>query len=206
MRVGIDISINSTAVCTLDESGYKWYNYSPNISHRSKKFLEFTSLNCCQIISFDKDKRKQSDLTLSESIETKLKTFNNIYETIKNSNIDFNGAKSVCVEGPSYNSKGRSQIDLVVCNHYISFKLISDGLKNLTFIPPSNVKKLAGKGNYNKLQMFDAFKNNVLEDKDLEDSEFYQLVKTKVITTKAIPKPIDDLIDAYFVLKSYTNS
>ena len=203
MKVGLDISLNSTAVCVEKNESYSWINFSPNITERTRKFLDFQSNENCLIYSFDKDTRKFKDLDISESIIVKYKNFNNLYNRIKESIFLDNKVEYLSVEGPSYNSRGRAQIDLVVCSHYIIFKIISELKLIPKIIPPSKVKLLAGKGNYNKHQMLEAFKKNILQDEKLDNDPFYKWVCGKEITTKSIPKPIDDLIDSYFVLKNY---
>jgi len=205
IRAGLDISMNSTAICVLKDNEYKWINFAPNITDKTRKFDEFAAIDNCNLITFNKNITPHNQQTLSQSIENKYKNFNNLYNQITSNLFDVHGGEfdSICVEGPSYNSRGRAQIDLVVCNHYIIFKLFEKGLKDITFIPPSNVKKLAGKGNFNKFQMLEAFKLNILKDEILEKSEFYKWVQQKKITTKSIPKPIDDMIDAYFILKHH---
>jgi hypothetical protein len=65
-------------------------------------------------------------------------------------------------------------------------------------IAPTSLKKFAGKGNMNKLQLFDAFKANATEDKSLPSSPFYNYV-TQIETGKKVPKPLDDLVDAFYL-------
>lgn len=199
-RIGIDISLNSTSICIFDGEKYEWINFAPNITKQTRKFDAYLSNKDTKIFSFIKDKRKHKSLSLTETIKVKLNNFNSLYNSLIQSEcLDDRESTLINIEGPSYNSRGRAQIDLVVANHYIYFKLIEKGLSNINFISPSEVKKFAGKGNYNKYQMLEAFKNNILNDKFLEKSEFYQWVKNVPIKTKAIPKPIDDLVDAYFL-------
>jgi hypothetical protein len=73
------------------------------------------------------------------------------------------------------------------------------GISNLSIYQPSHVKKLAGKGNANKFYMIKAFQDNVLNDKNLKRSLFWKWIKDKDFS-KDIPKPVDDIIDAYFIL------
>lgn len=199
-RVGIDISISSTAICIFSEDKYVWYNIASNIKKNSKKIIELKEIKDLELINYLKSEVLYKDMSLSDNIKNKFLIYNRIIKNIENILIrnDISKEYKFFIEGPSYNSKGRSQIDIVVCNHYISFYLMKKGY-DITFIPPSNVKKLAGKGNYNKFQMLDSFKNNCLNDEFLNNSDFHNYVLKKEITTKTVPKPIDDLIDSYFI-------
>jgi hypothetical protein len=71
-------------------------------------------------------------------------------------------------------------------------------------VAPTTIKKYAGKGNMNKLQLFDAFQRNSVEDPILAQSPLYNQIKGLEIGKK-IPKPLDDLIDAYFLVAYVSN-
>ena len=49
--------------------------------------------------------------------------------------------------------------------------------------------------------MIKAFQDNVLEDKQLEKTKLWKYVQGKDYSEK-IPKPLDDLVDAYFIIKT----
>jgi len=108
----------------------------------------------------------------------------------------------IALEGFSYGSKGNSFIDIIQYNTFLRKALIDKySIKDLSVYQPSHVKKLAGKGNANKHYMAEAFQNDVLNDKSLRDTKLWKWCKGKDFSTK-IPKPIDDIIDAYFILKA----
>jgi hypothetical protein len=63
---------------------------------------------------------------------------------------------------------------------------------------PTSIKKFAGKGNMNKQQMWEAF----LADESLESSQFWQFCQQySTVEVKSLAKPLDDLVDAYFIVK-----
>jgi hypothetical protein len=64
---------------------------------------------------------------------------------------------------------------------------------------------LAGKGNANKHFMIKAFQDDVLNDEDLRKTKLWKYVQGKDFSEK-IPKPLDDLVDSYFILKSQTTN
>ena len=47
--------------------------------------------------------------------------------------------------------------------------------------------------------LWKVFLENVTEDKKLEGSSFFSYCKTEVGETSKIPKPFDDLVDAFFL-------
>ena len=49
--------------------------------------------------------------------------------------------------------------------------------------------------------MVKAFQDDVFNDKDLRKTKLWKLTQGKDFTEK-IPKPIDDLVDAYFILNA----
>ena len=70
-------------------------------------------------------------------------------------------------------------------------------------IAPSTIKKHAGKGNMNKSQLWKVFiENGTGTDEIIRDSEFLLFCVNEIGETTKIPKPFDDLVDAYF-LNSY---
>jgi hypothetical protein len=76
--------------------------------------------------------------------------------------------------------------------------------ENLVTVAPTTIKKYAGKGNMNKLQLFEAFQKNSTEDLILAKSPLWNVVSGLEIGKK-IPKPLDDLIDAYFLVAYMSN-
>ena len=72
---------------------------------------------------------------------------------------------------------------------------------------PMTVKATAGKGNYKKEQMIDAFIQS--EDESLRQTLFWQAITnnpTQFQTKKGLwVKPIDDIVDSYWVLKTMEN-
>lgn len=103
----------------------------------------------------------------------------------------------IAMEGFSYGSKGSSFIDIIFANAILRqkiFTMFAAGIfeEGPIVYSPSEIKKYAGKGNANKVLMYKYF----LEKG--QDSKFKDYVKTLEIDEN-IPKPIDDLIDAYWI-------
>jgi len=107
-------------------------------------------------------------------------------------------------EGVSYGSNGGTNnlIDMAAAAAIFKYKILSsfDNISNILTVAPSTIKKHAGKGNMNKRVLWDVFTENRLNDEDLGKSEFHEYVKGLEIG-KSVPKPLDDLVDAYFLAK-----
>ena len=78
------------------------------------------------------------------------------------------------------------------------------GTENMWIFAPMTVKATAGKGNFNKEKMLEAFMN--CDDPILLNSKFFQALKNtpEEFQNKkgAWVKPIDDIIDSYWVMKT----
>ena len=107
------------------------------------------------------------------------------------------------LEGFSYGSISSSTLDLAMYNSFLRMKLIENfGSDVLNIVSPTEGKKvLFGKGNAKKDDMIQAFIDNKLEDELLIANALWKYCKTKGVDFKQ-PKPIDDLVDAYGILKS----
>ena len=77
-------------------------------------------------------------------------------------------------------------------------------VKDILTVAPTTIKKFAGKGNMNKLQLFEAYQQNVNDDPILAQSPLHSMIKDLEIGKK-IPKPLDDLVDAYFFVTYVSN-
>jgi hypothetical protein len=107
------------------------------------------------------------------------------------------------LEGFSYGSISSSTLDLAMYNSFLRMKLIENfGSDCLNIISPTEGKKmLFGKGNAKKEDMIQAFIDNRLDDDVLMVNALWNYCKDNDIDFKQ-PKPIDDLVDAYGILKS----
>lgn len=108
------------------------------------------------------------------------------------------GEVRIALEGFSYASKGMASLDLVFYQSVLRLRLMEEfGADNLFVFSPTEAKKLAGKGNYSKEQMVEAFARNVLNDVILAEHQLHRYV----VENGFKGKPIDDIIDSYFLLK-----
>jgi hypothetical protein len=107
------------------------------------------------------------------------------------------------LEGFSYGSISSSTLDLAMYNSFLRMKLIENfGSDCLHIVSPTEGKKmLFGKGNAKKDDMIQAFIDNRLEDSELTNNAFWKYCSKNGVDFKQ-PKPIDDLVDSYGILKS----
>ena len=202
--VGIDFSLNSTAACILDSETYhfvSFFNYrkewrSP-VLKAFKLHEELMDTGTIQGMPYnrevtskrflDRERQKMTDADqITETIDSHLKNYE---------------VSAFAIEGFSYGSKGNSFIDMIQYNSRLRQRLIdSYCIGSFYIFQPKEVKKLAGNGNANKIYMFDAFRDNVLEDARLEENGLWKWCQGKSFE-KEIPKPVDDLVDSYFILQ-----
>jgi len=108
---------------------------------------------------------------------------------------------TIAFEGTSYGSKmgTNNVIDMAAGAAILKLKLLKTlRPEDLMTVAPTSIKKFAGKGNMNKLQLFEAFLENRIGDENLEKSPLYAWIKEQEFGKK-IPKPLDDLVDAFFL-------
>jgi len=206
-HIGIDFSLNSPGVCILDEDGYHFISFF-NYGGRSlqKKILKAFTLHfdldeSDTIISLLYNRQvKSKDFLLRE--REKMRDAKLLSELICGNLRKWGYNTEIYLEGFSYGSKGNSFIDIIQYNSFLRKDLLTLwGKDKISVFQPSHVKKTAGKGNANKHYMVKAFQENVLADKQLEKTKLWKYVQGKDYSEK-IPKPLDDLIDAYFIVKT----
>ncbi len=215
LHIGIDFSINSPGCCIWDGSEYHFISFF-NYGGRSmeKKILKAFELHfsfgedgVINSIPYDRGPRTKDFLIrerekMIDGSNISTLMIDTLKEYIKSPDEDI----AVYLEGFSYGSKGNSFIDLIQYNSFLRKGLVEwVGEDNISVFQPSTVKKTAGKGNANKHYMIKAFQDNVLKDKKLIKTKLWHWMKGKDYSLK-IPKPLDDLVDSYFILKTGINT
>jgi hypothetical protein len=211
IHIGIDFSLNSPAVCVKKHDGtYRFISFF-NFGDRDweskkipKAFEIHRDLSDTDAIIAIPYNRKVGSKDFFENQREKLIDGKNIADTIVNYLIPMYGTSSVkiALEGFSYGSTGNSFIDIVQYNTFLrSLILDAYSAKNIYIVQPSHVKKSAGKGNANKHFMAKSFQDNVLNDDQLKKTKLWNWCKDKDFSEK-IPKPIDDMIDSYFIVNT----
>ena len=108
----------------------------------------------------------------------------------------------IAFEGSSYGSKMGTNniIDMAAGAAILKEQMISKlDVRKLLTVAPTTIKKHAGKGNMNKAALWTAFLNNVCESPELAQSPLYKYCVSEIGEVKKVPKPFDDLVDAWFL-------
>ena len=210
--LAVDFSLNSPGICIYNDKSKKYHFVSymkPGTGTKAEQKLqeELSLLADVTLIN-------QPDFTNTETFSSaellKVKRYDKMADDIINLVLQnsFEGdGFTIAFEGTSYGSNGgtNNMIDMAAGAAIIKLKLLKtinpDDIKT---VAPTTIKKFAGKGNMNKLQLFDCFQRNVNEDPILAKSPLWKIVKDLEVGKK-IPKPIDDLVDAYFLAAYVSN-
>jgi len=210
---GIDFSLNSPGMCTQDNKGnytfITFFNYGNRIWDEEgrkipKSFSVHKELMDNKTILGFPYYRQVKDKDFLRREREKITDGQIIADLISNILITLYGTENhkIALEGFSYGSKGNSFIDIVQYNTFLRNEIVNSwGVENISIYQPSHVKKLAGKGNANKHYMVKAFQDDVFNDKDLRNTKLWKWSQGKDFSEK-IPKPIDDLVDGYFILNA----
>jgi len=190
--IGIDFSINSTAVAINKDGKLTIFSFVPNYRSELAGFKIHKSLSdMISVISYEKGGNTKDALA---DQRIKLQNADNlsdqIIEAIK-PHVTEN--PEIRIEGFSFGSKGNSFIDLVSFNTFLKVKIIQSYGHCIDVVPPKSLKKIyTGNGNASKCDMLRKF----LEVKDTP----FKLRLVELGLDRAeeftLPKPIDDIIDS----------
>ena len=205
--VAVDFSLNSPGICIYNDKSKK-YQF---ISYIKQK----TGTKAEQAFQEDISKLKdvtliyQPDFTTSDAYSSqelnKIKRYDKMADDIVNLILQESqqgDGYTIAFEGTSYGSKmgTNNMIDMAAGAAILKLKMLKIFKpEDIQTIAPTTIKKFAGKGNMNKLQLCSAFLDNVNGDPFLMKGELFHFVTNSITIEKKIPKPLDDLIDAYFL-------
>jgi hypothetical protein len=192
MKIGIDFSINSTAVSVIKGNSIHLFSFVPNYRPELSAYKIHRALGeLITVISYDKAVNTKDPIRdQAIKLENADNLSNKIIEAISpliDEEVD------VRIEGFSFGSKGNSFIDLVTYNTFLKVKIIQKWGHCISVIPPKSLKKLyTGNGNASKCDMVrsfieksdSAFRNKLVELEYNKEGEF------------VIGKPVDDLVDS----------
>lgn len=199
--VGFDFSMNSCAVCVFQNEEYKFFAFPRGITKTMKETLESSGVELSIIPKEKLDSKILADKERFNSYDADF-AINKILLSLNDILLN---ADAVGIEGIAFMARGNS-IAQFAGYHYILRYLLSQyvGYESIYVFAPNSVKMTAGKGNFKKHQMIEAFRN--LNDKNLQKTKFHQTIKTnpELFQTKSgnWNKPTDDLIDSFFTVKT----
>lgn len=204
--LAIDFSLNSPGICIYNDKSKKYhfiaYMKPGTGTKKDQKLQEEMALLKDVTLVSQPDFSKEEEFSSVEL--AKIKRYDRMADDIINLVLQdsFVGdGFMIAFEGTSYGSKmgTNNMIDMAAGAAILKLKLLktlSPG--DVMTVAPTSIKKFAGKGNMNKSQLFESFLENRIGDEKLEKSPLFQWIKDQDFGKK-IPKPIDDLVDAFFL-------
>ena len=219
--IGIDFSLNSPSItlkfkhdnneqykfCSFFNSDGKDWKVKDLKSYKNHKTIANDTNNTDVYLLGYARKITKSEYTEKESqkIDDANKLSKLIVDYVKAFILEHNFVLSelnikVAIEGFSYGSKGAAYNDLIMYNSFLRKELLSlTSADNIYVFSPKHAKKLAGNGNADKEYMINAFIENKLKDNLIEKTYLYKYCSS-ILDIKNL-KPVDDLVDSYFILK-----
>jgi hypothetical protein len=226
--VALDPSLISTALVVSTEDTFKMYNYCRESSAFGKTGIKKWFKLAEQFVTYKFiEYREFKDY--SEGELTKLKDYDKITDVIISdilSNIDTSKPTKIGIEGYSFSSTAGDIIDLVTFSTLLRKKLFDQISEDITVMSPSTLKlescKLTyppivtetGKkvkkvkieyrnnlglsgGKFTKTDMF----MTIVDNNEMQDfwTKHCKLVKSDVLGVATIPKPYEDVNDAFLI-------
>lgn len=209
--IGIDPSLNSTAISVYKNGMFYVYNYT----NKDIKYKWIKEIN--NYVNFKFHEYNDETESFSESETEKIKIYDIVTDKIFNDIKEISDQQTeVFIEGYSYSSAQGRLIDLVTFSTLLRIKLVKHGI-NLNVIPPSTLKKTIAEqvypldkkgiprdendkagGSFDKKDMMKCLiKLNV----NCSYIDYLKTNKDILLKPKNIPKPFDDCNDA--MLLSY---
>ena len=226
--VALDPSLISTALVVSSGDTFKMYNYCRESSVFGKTGIKKWFKLAEQFVTY-KFITYREFTDYSEGELTKLKDYDKITDDIISdilSNIDTSKPTKIGIEGYSFSSTAGDIIDLVTFSTLLRKKLFDQISEDITVLSPSTLKlescKLTyppivsetGKkvkkvkieyrntlgmsgGKFTKTDMFMA----IVENNKMQDfwTKHCKLVKSDVLGVATIPKPYEDVNDAFLI-------
>lgn len=213
--IGIDFSLTSTGITIIDGN---------SIKHAS-----FINRYCwSKAADFDIDKIDQRKLKGLEGLDTCViydRRANSVNKKAKDKFLELHRWHDEHIKGceemkkaifDNYLSDILEKDDIVCIEHYITKgggnqtiqiieatmrikQAISEVTSNIYPVPAPTLKMFAGKGNFTKEQMFDAYVREDIDHKYRDNCEKNKGLLVK--NPKTLVKPVDDVIDSYFAAK-----
>jgi hypothetical protein len=204
MILGIDFSIKSAAATLKSGDIYTFYSYARKGIVKEDVKIAFAAAGV-QFFETNEEPAPAKKASIGERERTSMKDAMNLIPAISQC---FEGLpiKLWGIEGFSFASTGNRLAQISGYQWALRWELIKGGLSIDSFqvYSPMTVKATAGKGNFKKEEMIDAFINS--DDPCLVNNGLQKALKLhpSLFQNKkgAWLKPLDDIIDSYWVLKT----
>lgn len=205
MVVGIDFSIKSAAVTLIDNDGiHHFYTFARRSVAKEDFFIALRNAGV-NVVTLDDEPPLAKSANLTTRERSSIKDALIQTEAIANmlSKWSLTEKDSIAIEGFSFGSTGNrlaqiSGYQWLLRSLILQYCNISPD--RLWFFSPMTIKATAGKGNFKKEQMIEAFINNKVDhafhDELVNAPLSYQTKRGQWL------KPLDDIIDSYWIVKT----
>lgn len=224
--IGIDPSLISTALVVSSNDSFKIYNYCRESKVVGKKGLTKWFKYAEEFVNYRfVEYREFKDYSEGELI--KLKDYDKISDNIINDileNIDTKKPTKIGIEGYSFSSGAGDIIDLVTFSTILRKKLFDEISQDIIVLSPSTLKLESCKLTYDPINIGVrkekwVYKNNIgisggsftktdiynsiIENNSFNDrwSQHCKSIKEDLKDIKIIPKPYEDVNDAFMIYK-----
>jgi Holliday junction resolvasome RuvABC endonuclease subunit len=212
--VSIDFSILYPGICICkDFKEFKWFS----VVNTKLRKVDQENLDCLiknypalKIIKTNTVRKTHPEYHITE--RTKLINYQELISKIITEILTQVGDDEVIVsiEGISFGSKGNSLVDISQSTGILKHELLTQVLKGnadrLFIFSPSELKNAIGcKGNANKMDIFNQFKNDP-QLESVKNSDLYKAINNEkwIVQGDKILSPIIDMVDSYLgVMKIY---
>lgn len=201
MLVGIDFSINSPSICIYKNNEYKFI-----ILQRNRKLTKLDNelKDLIDIIWIDSIKDSNN---YQEEQWTRFLDSYKMCDIICRQILKYGIPEYIAIEGFSFGSTSIRFAELVGYQYQLRNKLYNKFFTNRSDIPikiyaPQTIKKTAGSGKFDKIKMFESFLNLNL---NFSLYNYININKDNLKMKNSIRKPIDDIIDSYYIIETLKN-
>ena len=219
MNIGIDYSIKSPAITLIDSEDNYHFLCFPRTDVIKSLVAKYLNESGVEVSILDKEptldkkallavRERSSFVDANKQILAIVSAIHKKHsEGIWNIKEYKDLTYTVGIEGFSFGSTGNRLAQISGYQWVLRYVLFNSGkLKpdNLHVYAPMTVKATAGKGNFKKEQMIEAFLNS--QDPKVQATTFWKTMKSnpEYFQNKkgAWEKPIDDIIDSFWVLQT----
>lgn len=196
----IDFSLISPALTNYNSTtqSYNFYSFTacPSLKSyvTSKKYDTHRSISpYVSVVPYIRNIDHTSYQTTEETkITDAINLTSLILEKINQFSPDF-----ICIEGFSYCSKGASAIDLIMYQSILRAKIKEQGYKLIVVSPAQGKKALSDRGNATKMEMIQAFIENIHHVQGIEENTLWQYMNKNKDIIDFEKKPWNDLVDSF---------
>jgi hypothetical protein len=204
MILGIDFSIKSSAASILAGDDYTFYTYARKGLIKAD-FKLILAASGVQIFETEEEPAVNSKASIGDRERTSVKDALRLIPTMSKCFVGL-PIEAWAIEGFSFASTGNRLAQISGYQWVLRWELVKGGLDidNFYVYSPMTVKATAGKGNFKKEQMIEAFINS--QDPLLKNNAFHETLRSHphLFQNKkgAWMKPLDDIVDSWWILKT----